>query len=203
MNKSILLFSVLWFVNSVFISSQTTIDKVSINFGWIGNQQGLMTNDGWANNYQLSFGGQFIKNYFDWNSSVSYWDDGINSEFNCADCITYSNSSIIISSDIIYFPKRILPEFPFPVYLFIGLSYHHIFRKYIDGYSHNGDRGINKNFNLFTIDTGIGFYHKISERFRVNFSGKIFFAANKNEDLITPGSNFSFMIGVDYYFKDL
>ena len=183
------------------VNAQTNISRLSIDLGIIGNYQ-----DGFGNNKVYAFypevkiGGQFLTNYSEWEFFTSYWNDGIDEVFNVRDAATYSYSSFIVGSKLYFYPRRILQNFPLPIYFTSGLSYHKVYEKYIGGSDFVGNYRNDNSFELLTFNFGLGLYFNLIDNLRIRIDTNVFIPFRKNYIIFNYGSNGTVKLGFDYFY---
>ncbi|MCL4551760.1 MAG: hypothetical protein M1495_24695 [Bacteroidetes bacterium] len=192
---------ILTFVLSM--NAQTNISRVSIDLGIIRNYQYDFGNDKLYAFYpEVKICGQFLTNYSEWEFFTSYWTDGIVKVFNVRDAATYSYSSVVVGSKLYFSPSKILEEFPLPIYLTSGISYHKVNEKYIGGSDYIGDHRNDNSFQLLTFDIGVGIYFNIIEKLRLRFDTNVFIPFKGEDRLYNYGRNGVLKVGFDYIFNN-
>lgn len=194
MKKIFILFILIMIPSITF--SQTNVSRISLDFGYIRNYQPDFGNDKlFAFSPEIKIGGNFIKDHFEWDFSLSYWDDGVDLPFNIADAVTYSYSSTSFSARLNYFPEKIL----LPLHFISGLSARYVDVDYIGGSDLSGNYLGDNSFFLFTFDLGAGLDLKVLEKVRLRFDALAFIPIKNKKNLPVAGWGGSLKIGVDYF----
>ncbi|MDF1612696.1 hypothetical protein [Stygiobacter electus] len=173
MLKYYLSLAILFILFSNIIYGQMNISKVSLGIGVVNNFQGQSWTDKLNSiNYELSIGGKFVLNSFEWDIHLGYTNDGIKEAFNFPEYITYSYSNISFGSRVIFFIKDLENNFPIPLSLILGVSTNFISKKYIGGMRYDESIGQSTSFNYLTYElgTGVTFYKNDVVRIFSNYS---------------------------------
>jgi len=178
--------------------AQIDISRISVELGVVRN-------------YQLSFfwdkinsispgiklGGKFIEDYFEWDFSISYWDDGVNDLLPITDGFTFSYSSTSLSAAFNYYPEKVA----IPIHFISGLSTRFVNKKYIGGEDMGGNIGKSSSFILYTLDFGAGLNFTITQTIRIRGDVLLFMPFNKKDFLFENGWGGSAKLGMDYFLK--
>lgn len=182
-----------------FTSAQINVSRISLDYGFVSNYQPSFDNDKLLTlSPEIKVGGKFIKNYFEWDFNLSYWDDGINETFHIIDAATYSYSSINMGIRLNYFPEKIY----LPIHFISGLSMRFVNEKYIGGVGLSGNYRNDNSFVIYTLDFGAGLDFKVHKKVRVRLDALVFMPFNKKETLREDGWGGSVKIGIDYFINN-
>lgn len=179
--------------------AQVNISKVGFSAGLVGSYHYDFENtSGPALYLELKTGGIFFEEYFEWELHTGFWDDGINEPHPIADHITYSYSSLIVGTRIIYFPQKGLKKFPIPIHFIGGFSTRLIDKDYVGGFDLSGNEGNNKSFTLLTADFGVGINYELFNKLRLHSEFEFYLPINGNQSLKNNGANGLIKFGIDY-----
>ncbi len=194
MDKNILFF--LFLITPYLTFSQINISRISLNYGYVRNYQSDFESDNLFNlSPEIKLGGKFLKDYFEWDFDISYWQDGISKPFSIVDAATYSYSSTNLGFRLNSFPERI----PIPIHFMSGITSRFVREKYIGGNDLYGNYRKTNSFILYTIDFGTGIDIRIISRIRVRLDGLLFMPINKRENINQKGWGSSLKLGLDYF----
>jgi|GEM_PF-2035864 len=175
--------------------AQSDISKVSLGMSIARNYQSDLGNDKFfAFSPEIKLGGAFIVDYFEWDLSLSYWQDSIQKPFPVTDTPTYSYSSTSLGLSLNYFPQnRIIP-----IHFISGVSTRLVREKHVGGGNYDGSYRNDNSFMLNTMDFGTGIDLNVTNNVRVRLDGLLSMPFVKKDVLASGGWGRSLRIGVDY-----
>lgn len=182
------------------LRAQVTISKVSIDAGIMNNPQlGMGSVPRFAFYPEAGLGGLLYVNYIEWGVSLGYWGDGVNTPSKIMDQVTYSFNSLILKSDLRFFPANAFEHFRIPVHLITGLSIHGLTREYIGGEDFSGSHLPSQSYNILAFDLGLGLNMKISSIMRLRAESEFYIPLSRSHTFFDHSSSSSMKLGIDYF----
>lgn len=193
-----ILFIILLFSVSPQLIAQITLSRVSFGFGYIRNYTHVhLDYNKYSISPELKVGGKFVKEYFEWELSMSYWNEDLDN-IKFADGATYSYSTTTLGIRLNYFPQYALPKFLLPVHLVLGLSSRLTNEFYNGGSSARDDNS----FFIYSVDLGGGLNFNVIKQLRIRCEALAFIPLNKDEQIYSNKIGGSVKVGIDYIFGD-
>lgn len=176
--------------------SQTDIHSIGLDVGYIGS---IPYFSDLVIFPEVFVSGNFFTSNFNWKVNIGYWDDGVN-ETKYTDSPTYSYSSFVLGTELLYLLPITNLDRPSPVRLLSGFSYHHIEYVLISGGMSGIDYSKKTIRNLFYLNAGLEIHFLLHRNFTSFLKGVGFFQLNNRKVLIDNLSRFQYSLGINYNF---
>ncbi len=192
----------------VKLQSQSLLNRFSIDYGRIRNLQTYFENEKDKYSYYPEFkiGGNMKYKFLEWELYYGFWDDGVEDfeSVRVTDGQSYEYSGDIIGVRFSLMPEEFAKGWTLPVRLITGLSYHFNSLDYLGGSDLSGKNGHDVHENLLMFEFGGGFHYQLVKLFRLRGGAiYLFNLYNSRPNYMDYGEDFTYKLGVDFYFKEL
>ncbi|MDA3860955.1 MAG: hypothetical protein PF445_06990 [Melioribacteraceae bacterium] len=177
--------------------SQTNAHSLGMDVGYLGSADQY---SGLVIFPEVFVSGNFFTYNFNWKINMGYWDDGVKKPL-FTDSPTYSYSSFVLSSELIYLLPITKLDRPSPVRLLSGFSYHYVDSKIIDNYGNWAAYSENFTGNLFYFDVGLEIHILIQRQLTLFLKGAGYFPLNNRKFLEENKWRLQLSLGINYNFK--